>query len=146
VLEPLSGYLSLAASLDEATGVATRARPGYTDLCSAFNFGPNLTSNRSVAELVREVLKHWPGEWVDRSDPNAVHEAKLLNLATDKAFHILGWKPAWSFEKTIEETISWYRDSAQHIASAELHALTLRQISKFTEDARMSSAAWAQAI
>ena len=37
------------------------------------------------------------------SDPRAVHEAARLNLATDKAYHLLGWKPAWDFAKRIEE-------------------------------------------
>ena len=50
-----------------------------------------------MAELVTEMLKHWPGRWEDRSDPNAVHEAKLLQLATDKANALLGWAPVWTF-------------------------------------------------
>lgn len=45
---------------------------------------------------------------MDRSDPNAVHEAGLLNLDIRKARRILGWKPRWNFEKTVEETVKWY--------------------------------------
>jgi CDP-glucose 4,6-dehydratase len=142
VLEPLSGYLSLAASLAGLENVKA-PWPGRAELCSAFNFGPNLSSNRSVAVLVREVLKHWPGEWSDQSDPNAVHEAKLLNLATDKAFHLLGWKPAWDFEETIHETVAWYRDSARCAAPADFHALTLSHIAAFTAAAKKSDVAWA---
>ena len=26
-----------------------------------------------------------------------------------KAKRILGWKPKWAFEKTIEETVKWYK-------------------------------------
>jgi len=98
VLEPLSGYLLLAARLAEDPTLA-----------GAFNFGPALSSNRTVADLVQEGLTHWPGAWEDRSDPHALHEASKLNLATDKAFHLLGWSPRWNFETTIERTLKWYK-------------------------------------
>ena len=81
VLDPLSGYLWLAIVLSRPSMRPYEARL----FSSAFNLGPGLDSNRSVADLVVEVLKHWPGRWEDKSDPNAVHEAKLLNLSTDKA-------------------------------------------------------------
>lgn len=114
VLEPLSGYLALGAQLHQAL-----VDHGKTDdsarlenLCSAFNFGPALDSNRPVREVVEEILRHWPGEWTDLSDAQAVHEASLLNLATDKAHHLLGWKPRWDFAQTIQKTVEWYRFAA----------------------------------
>jgi len=84
--KPLSGYLWLGACLANS-GFS----PFDSHLVSSFNFGPVLASNRTVADLVQEVLKHWPGRWEDKSEPAAVHEAKLLNLATDKAHHMLNW-------------------------------------------------------
>jgi CDP-glucose 4,6-dehydratase len=101
VLEPLSGYLLLAerlASTDEPSTLAT-----------AFNFGPQVESNRSVRELMEETLRHWPGSWEVQSDARSPHEANLLNLVTDKAHHQLGWAPRWSFVTTIERTVHWYR-------------------------------------
>ena len=80
-----------------------------TSYASSFNFGPSLSSNRPVRDLVSEILKHWPGRWEDGSDPHAPHEAGLLNLATDKALQVLGWKPRWSFEQTLAATVSWYK-------------------------------------
>jgi CDP-glucose 4,6-dehydratase len=125
VLEPLSGYLTLAARLMQAlnehkTSPDTRHPLPDTKLASAFNFGPALTSNRTVAELVVELLKHWPGEWDDRSDPNAPHEASKLNLATDKAFHTLGWQPRWDFESTIQRTANWYRQARDGADATQL--------------------------
>lgn len=105
VLEPLGGYLTLAAHL--VTEIPTPSTP--STLQSAFNFGPRLDSNRTVKDLVEETLKHWPGTWDDRSDPHAVHEAGKLNLVWDKAFHLLGWQPRWDFETTLRETIHWYK-------------------------------------
>ena len=100
VLEPLSGYLTLGAAL------AARAR--FDEVCGGFNFGPNPRANRMVKELVEEMLKWEVGSWVDKSDPNAVHEAGLLNLDIRKARRILGWRPRWGFAKTIAETMGWY--------------------------------------
>jgi CDP-glucose 4,6-dehydratase len=117
VLEPLSGYLLLGAELWRGVTDqdALQANFPYTDLCGAYNFGPGLSSNRTVADLVNEALKYWPGEWTDQSDPHAVHEASLLNLSTDKAFHMLGWSPKWGFEETIKRTVDWYKQAHKDI-------------------------------
>ena len=143
VLEPLSGYLWLAALLSNSS-----LRPDDRgSLMSAFNFGPSLESNRSVGELVVEILKHWPGRWKDISDPKAVHEAQLLNLSTDKAFHLLGWKPVWSFERSVAAAVAWYR-TAHNLAGGpselpQLIELTSRQIEEYQADASQSGPPWA---
>jgi CDP-glucose 4,6-dehydratase len=62
-----------------------------------------------VGELVTTMLSHWPGEWLDQSDPNAPHEAGLLHLQIDKAHHRLGWQPRWDYATTIARTVGWYR-------------------------------------
>jgi CDP-glucose 4,6-dehydratase len=97
VLEPLGGYLTLAAGLAEHASLAT-----------AFNFGPGPDSNRTVAALVTEILKNRQGSWEDTSDPTALHEATLLNLSIQKANRLLDWKPKWGFEETIKKTVCWY--------------------------------------
>jgi CDP-glucose 4,6-dehydratase len=122
VLEPLSGYLALAA------GLYTSENPG--PLCSAFNFGPLLNANRTVSDVVSEALKHWPGDWIDQSDPHAPHEAGRLNLTTEKAFHLLGWQPRWSFETAVQKTVEWYR--AEH-GGANPATLTRQQIQEYFE-------------
>ena len=141
VLEPLSGYLWLGAALAATAPQARAFKFPASVYASAFNFGPALSSNRTVAELVQEILKHWPGRWEDRSDPNAPHEAKLLNLATDKAHHLLDWSPAWQFQETIRHTVDWYRASIT--PGADIHALTTDQIAAYTESARTAGRAWA---
>ncbi|WP_051411036.1 CDP-glucose 4,6-dehydratase [Synechococcus sp. CC9616] len=103
VLEPLGGYLLLAQRLSE----------NPSDLSNAFNFGPLLEANRSVSQLLEAVFQYWPGEWVDRSDPEAPHEAGRLHLQIDSAYHELGWRPCWPFQKTVERSVNWYRRVAQ---------------------------------
>jgi len=136
VLEPLSGYLWLAANL---------ACPGLRNLpagetSGSFNFGPSPQSNRTVADVVQEILKHVPGKWVDASTPNSVHEAGKLNVAVDKAFHLLGWSPTWSFESAIEKTVDWY---IGHKESACVYDLTVGQIHEYERTALAQNNAWA---
>ena len=102
VLEPLSGYLRLAERLSSEQGHNNR-------FADAFNFGPNLASNRSVRELAEEILLNWDGSWQDHSEPNAPHEATRLHLQIDKAHHQLGWRPRWNFKTTVERTVGWYK-------------------------------------
>ena len=102
VLEPLCGYLTLGAALD--------ARTRFDECASGFNFGPDPKANRTVKELVEEILKWRKGEWTDKSDPNAVHEAGRLNLDIRKAKRILGWRPRWNFQDTVRNTVEWYSD------------------------------------
>lgn len=142
VLEPLSGYLQLAASLYEARGA--RAPFPAESLTGPFNFGPSLNSNRTVAELVRELLKHTGGTWTDASDPNALHEASKLNLATDKAFHLLGWQPVWGFEETLEQTAGWYLESSKLPPSTSRQAITRAQIESYASAAQSARLAWAR--
>jgi CDP-glucose 4,6-dehydratase len=63
VLEPLAGYLTLAAKLSQ--GEKLRGE--------AFNFGPPSDQNYSVAELLAAMSQHWPkATWKDVSAPDAV--------------------------------------------------------------------------
>ena len=129
VLEPLSGYLWHAARL---SAEASTER--------ALNFGPTPESNRSVKDLVVETLKHWPGNWIDGSDPSSVHEAKLLSLCIDKADQVLGWRPVWDFETTIAHTVEWYRSNHQNPSGGL--ALLRAQIQSYCKDAQASGLAW----
>ena len=99
VLEPLSGYLLLAEKLISHP-------ENYSE---AFNFGPSISSNRSVQQLVEECLQHWSGTWTDVSGSPTRHEAGRLHLQIDKAYNRLSWRPVWSFETTVERTVNWYR-------------------------------------
>lgn len=128
VLEPLSGYLLLGMRLREAL---TPHASHLTSCSSAFNFGPMLSSNRPVRDLVDEILKYWPGRWEDRTESGALHEAGLLNLATDRVFQMLGWKPRWDFAKTLGMTVTWYK--AVHEGGASVvRELVQTQIGDYT--------------
>lgn len=138
VLEPLGGYLWLGGAL---SGTLAECYPFPSETyATAFNFGPPLASNRTVADLAIEVVKHWPGTWEDMTDPNAVHEAKLLNLAIDKAFHLLNWTPVWDFAETVQQTVEWYRSSREGAGATEY---TQRQIRTYSAAAATAHIRWA---
>lgn len=118
VLEPLGGYLTLAVGLAEDSSLAT-----------SINFGPGPDSNRTVADLVTEILKNRPESWEDASDTTALHEATLLNLSIEKANRLLDWKPKWGFEETIKRTVTWY-DQVHGRVVTPLE-ITRRQITEY---------------
>ncbi|MEP4703832.1 MAG: CDP-glucose 4,6-dehydratase, partial [Hyphomicrobiales bacterium] len=75
VLEPLSGYLTLAAKLLENPD---------SDLCSAWNFGPQSDSTVSVKNIAELAIDIWgSGAWNDVSNSKTYHEASILRLAID---------------------------------------------------------------
>ena len=100
VLEPLNGYMVLAEKLFYESN-----NKFYQ---SSFNFGPDSRNNKTVEELVNEILIFWEGEWQKSNELENMHEASLLNLNTDKALHYLGWYPKWNFQKTVKNTVEWY--------------------------------------
>jgi CDP-glucose 4,6-dehydratase len=140
VLDPLSGYLTLGAALWQIIDSKGSDRVRRENVCSAFNFGPSPESNRTVSNLVDEVLKHWPGNWADRSDNNAPHEAGLLNLKIDKADRVLSWRPVWNFEEAVARTVSWY-----HEANGDFDpvSLTRAQLEQYHRDAATLGLHWA---
>ena len=140
VLDPLSGYLTLGAALWQMTNAKTPNVARAEETCSAFNFGPNPESNRTVECVVDEILKHWPGKWADKPNSAAPHEAGLLNLNIDKAGRVLRWRPVWDFENAVTQTVLWYRGA---YGKKDPLALTRTQIEHFHRDAAARGLDWA---
>ncbi|MDG1139101.1 MAG: CDP-glucose 4,6-dehydratase [Opitutales bacterium] len=131
VLEPLAGYLQLATELWHSLHNSKESKLNTTvlELSKAMNFGPELYSNRSVGDLVFELLKYYPGTLFDEADPKGYHEASMLNVSIDRAFHMLGWRPRWNFEMTISETVCWYKSAKED--ECDVINLTQNQIRKY---------------
>jgi CDP-glucose 4,6-dehydratase len=100
VLEPLSGYLSLAQSLYENGNI----------FASGWNFGPKDDDVRSVQSLVELLIEKWGEDAIWELEKNAQpHEAQALKLDCSKAQQLLGWVPRWSLEQAIEKITDWQR-------------------------------------
>ena len=135
VLEPLSGYLSLAMSLKE--GSSLHGEP--------FNFGPPAQQDHSVGELVSAMAEHWSQvRWKDVSvSHGGPHESGLLKLNCDKALHHLGWQATWDFEDTVRETVLWYKRFYEN-PSESVAEFSVQQITSYVERARLRGVSWAQ--
>lgn len=125
VLEPLGGYLLLAARMlgDEPDR-----------WCDGWNFGPNAEDVRTVDHLVALAAAHWGdgNEWTAAPGPHP-KEAAVLSLNCDKAISELGWRPTWSCEEMIAQTVAWFRASASN--DADMRELTYNQIAQFADQA-----------
>ena len=148
VLEPLGGYLLLA----------TKMWNEPTNYCEGWNFGPNPESIANVWEVATKVVENYFSEQrtkskeqrlldiqptednivnyplptthylKDLSDPNALHEAKLLMLDIAKARYELGWQPKMNISETVKMTIDWYK----RYSTEEVYELCLEQIHNYT--------------
>ena len=134
VLEPLSGYLSLAIALSQ--------RPELHG--EPFNFGPQAQQNHSVLELVQQMSLHWDQvRWQDVSGSLAgPYESGLLKLNCDKSLHYLHWHAVMGFQDTVQMTAEWYR--AYYQKPANIATTTNVQIATYTTIAKKQGLAWAQ--
>lgn len=120
VLEPLRGYLLLAARL--ATDGA--------EFGSSWNFGPKDEDAIPVRELVNRLAAAWPEKQLDvRVEPAGLHEAAVLRLDTTRARTHLGWRPALSIDEAVALTVDWYRDTSADPSSAD--RITMEQIGTY---------------
>ena len=120
VLEPIAGYLKLAANLYEHGHVFD----------GPWNFGPQVGNVRTVLDVAKFVSARY-GSSIDVDDrpQDKMHEAHLLQLNSDKARQFLQWDTRWSFDQTMEATVSWYRSVL--IDRKTAISISLEQLSQY---------------
>jgi CDP-glucose 4,6-dehydratase len=124
VLEPLSGYLLLAALL--------HGQPSQH--AGAWNFGPSTREVRTVLDVAKAIVQHFRRGSIEFAPVDTGrHEATLLQLNCDKAHHSLGWYPRWSVDETLEATAYWY---AQVLGGAKAEDVTRAQIKDYFPELR----------
>ena len=100
VLEPLSGYLLLAAKL-------SLEGKKYAE---GWNFGPDFSSVITVKEIVSKTIEIWGSGSMNIAQMSSKpHEAQLLSLDITKARQFLSWRPLLSIDETIKLTVDWYK-------------------------------------
>ncbi len=121
VLEPLSGYLLLAANLMTSGG---------GDFAGAWNFGPNTSGNATVGEIAETTARLWGGgaQVIHNSCDSHPHEAGLLSLDNSKACGLLPWTPRWSLRQALENTVTWHK---AWLAGADMKEISMRQIDNY---------------
>ena len=127
VLEPLSGYLSLAEQLYKQP----------IDFASAWNFGPYDADAKPVRTVVEKLAAAWgEGATWDLDIHPQPHEAHHLKLDVSKAGSKLNWHPRWTLEHALEQTAYWYR---YYASDNQVRELTLEQIASY-QSSRMPTA------
>lgn len=120
VLEPLGGYLLLAAA-------QTGNPAAFAD---AFNFGPLPADNLTVEEVVKLALDQWGSGRIQKAtQTTGLHEAGLLRLDITKAQQQLHWQPTYDAAAAIAATIEWYKQ--YNTNPAGIVDFTFKQISEF---------------
>lgn len=123
VLEPLSGYLTLAQRLYEAGDA----------FAQAWNFGPDDADAKPVQWIVEQLCAQVPSaSWQLEGVPQP-HEANTLKLDSTKAKSLLGWAPRWNLETALRKTLDWHMAWRQ---GASMTDVSLKQIEQYEAGTR----------
>ena len=130
VLEPVSGYLQLAAYLSL----------GHIKSGEAFNFGPRPGQVFTVNEIVKKLGNSWPNcPGVAQSSQLEISigaEAKLLSLNCDKAMSQMGWQSSLEISECVSMIAEWY---LAHDSNGDMQEITASQIAYFQSKMEMTT-------
>lgn len=120
VLEPLHGYLLLAA----------RLLAGDRSCADAYNFGPDTADNLEVRAILDGLTAQWPAlAWHADQKPQQIQEASLLYLDSSKARRELNWQVRWPLADGLRHTAQWYMAAARDPKG--MRAYTEQQLEQF---------------
>lgn len=119
VLEPLSGYLTLAQALVQTPGSAPRA----------VNFGPEASSFCTVRDVVEAFSARFSGRpgWRHEAAAHPM-EAAALTLSSTLAHDSLSWRPRLDVSESLSWTADWYR---AHAAGENMKTYSEAQIGRY---------------
>ncbi|MCJ2163211.1 MULTISPECIES: CDP-glucose 4,6-dehydratase [unclassified Pseudodesulfovibrio] len=99
VLEPLSGYLTLARAILNGDRKAT----------GGWNFGPSGSDTLTVGEIADRFAGLWPGTARIQADADDhPHEAQVLHLDCAKVRERFDWLPRTDVTTALKWTSEWY--------------------------------------
>lgn len=118
VLEPLSGYLTLAQALYEHP----------TEYAQAWNFGPEDRDAKPVQWIVDYLLQAWgEGRKARLETQVQPHEAHFLKLDCSKAKAQLHWQPRWCLTQALDAVVEWHKADQLGADMLELSRAQLQQ-------------------
>ncbi len=135
VLEPLSGYLWLAARM---------LRDPSPDLCDAWNFGPLEVRGVPARDIADRMIELWgSGSWF-HADPHAQQkvETALLRLSWEKAAMALSWRPVYAWHDALAEIVSWWK---AYERGEDLRQVGRQHIAAYVDRARELGLGWSAA-
>ena len=134
VLNPLSGYLTLARELWRASE-GHSCEPSSAEADGSWNFGPSPRDARTVGWIVRRLAEQWGGALAWEADgevdgdvdpPEAAH----LALDSGRAERDLGWRPAWGLEQALDSVVRWHET---YRGGGDMRQTTVSQIERFDQ-------------
>ncbi len=118
VLEPLSGYLTLAERL-HVDGEA---------FAEAWNFGPADEDAQTVGWILEQITLQNPKLAWRITTTAQPHEAMHLKLDSSKARAQLPWRPRWCLQTALNKTLGWHQAWR---SGCDMHAEMLAQIDEY---------------
>lgn len=117
VLDPLIGYLD---------ALSHNWRENKQE---NFNFGP-LETSLSVAEVLRTIEGKIPSfQWIENKSVSETLESARLDLSSEKAATLLGWKPRLLQEEAILKTLEWWNlDGRSPLSPIESCAADIQEL------------------
>ena len=121
VLEPLAGYL------------AARGAPSWHRIQTAMQLHsisvPAADNDANVLQVAQTVAHLWGDDArVEIVGAANLPEAATLRLDSTKASQMLGWKPRWNLNETLERAVEWYKAWQQ---GRDLRQIMTRQLADF---------------
>lgn len=123
VLEPLSGYITLAQKLHD---------DGH-DFSEAWNFGPGSEDEKSVGYIVEQFCMQYGTEYEILHSHDQPHEAAYLKLDSSKARVKLQWQPKWNIAEAIKKTVEWVKI---WYSGEDVRKISEEQIEEYTDEKR----------
>lgn len=119
VMEPLTGYLTLASKLFKEGEYYAQA----------WNFGPNDDDVKNVEWITRTICELW-GEGANlcvETNPQP-HEANYLKLDCSKSKAELNWAPKWDILTSLQSIVDWNKN---YISGNDMRIVTEKQIESY---------------
>jgi CDP-glucose 4,6-dehydratase len=129
VLESLSGLLLIGSKL----------YMNPQKFGTAWNIGPLTFGDTSVKDIANKIVKKWGVGKITIKKHN-LHEAKNLKLNVTKISTLLKWKPAYSINKSVDETIEWYlnyNENKRHVSD-----FTISQLENYITTSKQMKICW----
>ena len=130
VLEPLSGYLWLAANL-------MKHGPQFA---TAWNFGPQEHTGVTTRSLAEMLISLWgSGEWEHIETDKIKKETGMLRLSWEKAATELQWQPVYTWQEALAEIVAWFKELEQ---GSDMYQVGQEHISAYVDKARQLKLPW----
>lgn len=118
VLEPLSAYLLIV-----------RRQWENPELAGSYNIGPESSGCISTGRLAELFCGAWgEGSRWEYTGKKGPYEDAILKLDCSKIQAILGWKPQWSVDRAVKETVAWTK---AWLSGEDVPAFMAEQIKDF---------------